>query len=153
MVPSVLICCAAWESDRVVGGMPCGELYAASPRFALLLRDGDGSVVGDCPRTESARSLHPPSVSWLVRETLSVVAYLSESRDLPCAFFLFGVGILHSMENATQLVHGTPRLAASHRTWTQWSDYCLLKGRAYRDAAGGGTFREWHVCSAYEYTD
>lgn len=32
-------------------------------------------------------------------------------------FFRFGVGILHSIPKATQLVHGTPRLAASHRTY------------------------------------
>lgn len=31
-------------------------------------------------------------------------------------FFRFGVGILHSIEKATQFVHGTPRDAASHRT-------------------------------------
>ena len=42
---------------------------------------------------------------------------LSESFDFPCVFFLLGVGILHSMEKATQFVHGTPKLAASHRTW------------------------------------
>lgn len=45
-------------------------------------------------------------------------SYLSESFALPVTvFFLFGVGILHSIENATQLVHGTPKLAASHRTY------------------------------------
>lgn len=44
-------------------------------------------------------------------------AHLSESFAFPCAFFLFGAGILHSMEKATQLVHGTPRLAASQRTY------------------------------------
>jgi hypothetical protein len=31
-------------------------------------------------------------------------------------FFRFGTGILHSMEKATQLVHGTPSEAASQRT-------------------------------------
>ena len=46
--------------------------------------------------------------------------YLSESFALPAAvFFRFGVGILHSMENATQFVHGTPRLAASQRTYSR----------------------------------
>lgn len=45
------------------------------------------------------------------------VAYLSSSLDLCMLFFLrFGTGILHSMENATQLVQGTPNEAASHRT-------------------------------------
>lgn len=43
-------------------------------------------------------------------------AYLSESLDFPCVFFLLGAGILHSMEKATQFVHGTPKLAASQRT-------------------------------------
>lgn len=32
-----------------------------------------------------------------------------------------GGGILHSIEKATQLVHGTPRLAASHRTFPFFS--------------------------------
>jgi len=31
-------------------------------------------------------------------------------------FFLFGTGILQSMEKATQLVHGIPSEAASQRT-------------------------------------
>lgn len=45
------------------------------------------------------------------------VCYLSDSRPLLAWFFFrFGAGILHSMANATQLVHGTPRLAASQRT-------------------------------------
>jgi hypothetical protein len=45
--------------------------------------------------------------------------YLSESlvcAPLFCAFFRLGVGMRHSIEKATQLVHGTPRLAASQRT-------------------------------------
>jgi hypothetical protein len=42
-------------------------------------------------------------------------AYLSDSF-FPDVFLRFGVGILQSIEKATQLVHGTPRLAASHRT-------------------------------------
>lgn len=36
------------------------------------------------------------------------------------ALFLFGAGIRHSMEKATQLVHGTPREAASQRTLREW---------------------------------
>ena len=44
-----------------------------------------------------------------------VCAHLSSSF-FPAVFFLFGAGILHSMEKATQFVHGTPRLAASQRT-------------------------------------
>ena len=46
-------------------------------------------------------------------------SHLSESFgcDPPVVvFFRLGVGMRHSIENATQLVHGTPRLAASHRT-------------------------------------
>lgn len=42
--------------------------------------------------------------------------HLSVSLLLDCVFFRLGVGILHSMPKAVQLVHGTPRLAASHRT-------------------------------------
>lgn len=43
--------------------------------------------------------------------------YLSLSADFDCVFFRFGAGILHSMEKATQFVQGTPRLAASQRTY------------------------------------
>ena len=46
-------------------------------------------------------------------------AHLSESFDFP-AFFRFGGGILHSIEKATQLVHGTPKEAASQRTLRLW---------------------------------
>lgn len=75
---------------------------------------------GDGPRTESARSLYSPylvSNGFLISSAgLGQYGYLSESLDLPCVFFLLGAGILHSMEKATQLVHGTPKLAASQRT-------------------------------------
>ena len=54
-------------------------------------------------------------------ELFVVQTYLSVSFAFPAAppavFFLFGTGILHSIENATQFVHGTPRLAASHLTY------------------------------------
>jgi hypothetical protein len=50
-------------------------------------------------------------------------AYLSDSF-LPDVFFLLGVGILQSMEKATQLVQGTPRLAASHRTYRNREHGC-----------------------------
>lgn len=45
--------------------------------------------------------------------------YLSESLvvEAVCVFFLLGVGILHSIWNATQLVQGMPREAASQRTF------------------------------------
>jgi hypothetical protein len=45
------------------------------------------------------------------------LAYLFDSFCLDEVFFLLGEGILHSMLKATQLVQGTPRLAASQRTW------------------------------------
>lgn len=45
--------------------------------------------------------------------------YLSESLVVEAVwvFFLLGVGILHSIWKATQLVQGTPREAASQRTF------------------------------------
>lgn len=64
--------------------------------------------------------------------------HLSESlafAPMVPALFLLGVGILHSMLKATQLVHGTPRLAASHRTWiASWwlvhgDGECVCAGR------------------------
>lgn len=46
-------------------------------------------------------------------------SHLSESFALAAAVFLrFGTGILHSIEKATQFVQGTPKLAASHLTYT-----------------------------------
>jgi len=44
-------------------------------------------------------------------------AYLFDSFCLDDVFFRLGEGILHSILKATQLVQGTPRLAASQRTW------------------------------------
>lgn len=41
-----------------------------------------------------------------------------------CVFFLFGVGILHSIWKATQLVQGMPREAASQRTFLLFKEYC-----------------------------
>jgi len=58
-----------------------------------------------------------------------VQSYLSVSLTFPAepaVFFRFGTGILHSMENATQFVHGTPRLAASHRTYNLTISSCAL---------------------------
>lgn len=57
-----------------------------------------------------------------VGETLQgrgLCVYLSESLavEAACAFFLFGLGILHSIWKATQLVQGMPSEAASHRTF------------------------------------
>jgi hypothetical protein len=60
-------------------------------------------------------------------------AYLSESLAFPAAvdvFFRFGVGILHSIEKATQLVHGTPKLAASHRTYVLSTTHPVLISNA-----------------------
>ena len=48
--------------------------------------------------------------------TFRNAAHLSVSFALVWVFFRFGVGMRHSMEKAVQLVQGTPRLAASHRT-------------------------------------
>jgi len=44
------------------------------------------------------------------------MAHLFDSFCLEDVFFRLGDGILHSMLKATQLVQGTPRLAASQRT-------------------------------------
>lgn len=46
------------------------------------------------------------------------LSYRVSSLALEEFFFRFGDGILHSIEKATQLVQGTPRLAASQRTWS-----------------------------------
>jgi len=72
--------------------------------------------------------------------------YLSESFALPVAvvvFFLFGVGILHSMEKATQFVHGTPKLAASHRTYLFRVNRWFLGGQVF---VGGSRCRIVTMC-------
>lgn len=56
---------------------------------------------------------------WRNGQGEGILMYLSESLDgaaLACAFFRFGCGMRHSIWKATQLVHGTPRFAASQRT-------------------------------------
>ena len=65
------------------------------------------------------------AVSTAVSILYIVHSYLSESL-LPPVFFRLGVGILHSIEKATQFVHGTPRLAASHRTYIS-SEHCRTR--------------------------
>lgn len=52
--------------------------------------------------------------------------YLSESLVVEAVwvFFLLGVGILHSIWKATQLVQGIPREAASQRTFLLFNKYC-----------------------------
>ena len=76
-----------------------------------LRRVGRGRVVVFTLASRRKKASANPVSAVTSKET-----HLSESFDFDCAFFLFGAGILHSMENATQLVHGTPRLAASQRT-------------------------------------
>lgn len=53
---------------------------------------------------------------------------------LLAVFFRLGVGMRHSMAKAVQLVQGTPKLAASQRTWGGWVSRC---GRALRAGNGG----------------
>lgn len=87
--------------------------------------------------------------------------HLSESfAALACVFFLLGCGILQSIEKATQFVHGTPRLAASHRTcefvnivssYEDVLDSCscaivFASGWRYKEKVSIRTFRAWHVC-------
>lgn len=52
--------------------------------------------------------------------------YLSESLVVEAVwvFFLLGVGILHSIWKATQLVQGMPREAASQRTFLLFEKKC-----------------------------
>lgn len=52
--------------------------------------------------------------------------YLSESLVVEAVwvFFLLGVGILHSIWKATQLVQGMPREAASQRTFLLYNKDC-----------------------------
>lgn len=83
---------------------------------------------GEGASAVSPRSLEKVSsalyIAYIIalEQSRHAATYLSESfmrvlpADAACVFLRFGVGILHSIEKATQLVHGTPRLAASQRT-------------------------------------
>lgn len=74
------------------------------------MADGDRSVpVYDSACSLLLRNVRPDHITIHI-------THLSDSF-LPLVFLRFGVGILHSIWKATQFVHGTPRLAASHRTW------------------------------------
>lgn len=69
----------------------------------------------DCFIRHTRRSVRDPTKSIQPPSTYPVASLV-----FSCCWFFFrlGVGIRHSMEKATQLVQGTPRLAASHRTCT-----------------------------------
>lgn len=54
---------------------------------------------------------------------------LLDSFCLEDVFFRLGEGILHSILKATQLVQGTPRLAASQRTFRAWQVSQALEAR------------------------
>lgn len=84
-------------------------------------------------------------------------AYLSESFAFPAVvFFRFGAGILHSIEKATQFVHGTPKLAASHRTCSRQHLTFHDAHQLRRPATGRNktrgivrTFLAWQVCTRH----
>jgi hypothetical protein len=100
-----------------VEGVPSGELYTVvlSRGPKLLSPPGVLVAAGD-------RSSFWLSPGWLRYQLATAFclsareAYLSTSLALACVFLRLGVGMRHSMEKAVQLVQGTPRLAASHRT-------------------------------------
>jgi hypothetical protein len=73
------------------------------------------------------------------------------SFDLVWFFLRFGVGILHSMEKATQLVQGTPKLAASQRTCSRRfmvsNVHLQISAMTAEDKL---TFRAWQVYSTHE---
>ncbi len=126
-------CCAACALVMVIGGVPGRRSWgvpaaaAASSEWAYAFPGV--SAAWDPSRPRSPDSLCPESFRQrgaLLNVTArcrnggfrhGVIPHLSESLALAWAVRLrLGGGILHSIEKATQLVHGTPRLAASHRT-------------------------------------
>ena len=74
------------------------------------LRGSSGLSGRNCA---TAASTSEEAVLWVG----GLSPYRLSSLALVEFFLRLGVGILHSMEKATQLVQGTPRLAASQRTW------------------------------------
>lgn len=55
-------------------------------------------------------------LSAVINQWIRVATYPSSFLPVP-VFLRFGEGIRHSMPKAVQLVHGTPKLAASQRTY------------------------------------
>lgn len=111
---------------------------AASRGGYCCVVEGDRSV----PAYDSACSLH----SCQPNPCIAQITNLSDSF-LPDVFLRLGVGILHSIWKATQFVHGTPRLAASHRTWCCQSDrQSEAWSRAY--LAGMACLRVWSAIIA-----
>lgn len=76
-----------------------------------------------------------------------VYVYLSESLavEAVCVFFLFGLGILHSIWKATQLVHGMPNEAASHRTFLLFNS--TIDGQS-SEAPSSATTPIWQLVCA-----
>lgn len=85
-----------------------GACLTTSDRAAMSLVAGEGWTM----LLLSSRSLPELGAFSRGRRT----AHLLDSFCLEDVFFRLGDGILHSMLKATQLVQGTPRLAASQRT-------------------------------------
>jgi hypothetical protein len=107
-----------------VEGVPSGELYTVvlsrEPRLLLLLwsvakvwvEAGEGPSFWLSPCW-----LSHCQCFWCECCDGQLCADLSVSFGRACVFFRLGAGMRHSMEKAVQLVQGTPRLAASHRTY------------------------------------
>ena len=125
--------------------MPSGELMTSLSLDGIAPMDVPMDVAWLSLRTGEARTgvvrtgggISPLSLE----DRLAPIAesrwksYLSDSLIFVAVFFLFGLGILHSMLKATQFVHGTPRLAASQRTLRAWQ-VCLVSVWGGRDAPG-----------------
>jgi hypothetical protein len=109
-------CWAAYAWEKLLAGVPSSELETV-----VLSRGSTEALPGERPSLLVSPASLTPSVSL--------------ARDV-CVFLRLGVGMRHSMEKAVQLVHGTPREAASQRT-------CAAVTIARR----GGRHRDYSLCA------
>jgi hypothetical protein len=101
--------------DRVVDGR------LVSRRATRVLVDGRGGPVDFIVAVSTLTAGTYRASASTARRGMRVSTNLSPSLGLAWVFFRFGVGMRHSMEKAVQFVQGTPRLAASQRTWGGYS--------------------------------
>lgn len=105
-------------------GVPSEVWYTAGGRVKPVAETGAAPGVvaaptllarGDLPSDVSPLSL---SESFVVEGGAGTFAAADDECEwaAEAAFLRFGAGMRHSMLKATQLVQGTPRLAASQRT-------------------------------------
>jgi len=91
-------------------------LFPLQEALPLGCRQGSEVSASHPALCRRVRYGYPVSIAAAISTSQSGTDLSESLTFVDCNLFRFGVGILHSMEKATQFVQGTPKLAASHRT-------------------------------------